>query len=412
MAKSTADQMMERRAKLIKDAQDLAQDVLNEDRAFTDEEHRKFDGMMAEADKIAERAAAIVEGEKRAKEFEESFRKAVGDDPDDEGEPRGGGAESEFAKWARDSSRGGAFDVPAVRGVVGRLAAGEKRDMSGTGGLGKASVYGTLWEYAIEASELLSAGVTLFDTKDGNTIPFPRVTVHADVDDDALAPHAPIEESDSTIGTVDLAVSKWGFITDVPNELIKDATFDLEGYLARNAGRRLGNKVAAVAAAAAVAGFTTAGVTTPAGVLNDLGSQSTAGRGSDLLVDLFHSVLPEYRTRAAWCLNDQAAATIRKLKTSTGEPVWQPALTAGDPDLVLGKPVRIVPQLDGFGASKKPIFFGDWAALYVRIAGGLQFERSTDAGFGNDQTKFRGLVRTGSVAIDPNAVKFLGTPAA
>lgn len=412
MAKSIADDLMKRRAALANEARDLATKAVAEDRDFTAEEQAEFDKRMAEVDALEARANSIVEGEKRAKELEESFQKATGrslDDPDDESRS---GEESEFAKWARDSTRGGAFDVPAVRGVVGRLVAGEKRDMSGTGGLGKSSVYGTLWEYAIEASELLSAGVTLFDTKDGNTIPFPRATVHADVDDDALAPHAPIEESDSTIGTVDLAVSKWGFITDVPNELITDATFDLEGYLARNAGRRLGNKVAAVAAAAAVAGFTTAGVTTPAGVLNDLGSQSTAGRGSDLLVDLFHSVLPEYRTRAAWCMNDQAAATVRKLKTSTGEPVWQPALTAGDPDLVLGKPVRIVPQLDSFGASKKPIFFGDWAALYVRIAGGLRFERSAEAGFGNDQTKFRGLVRTGSVAIDPNAVKYLATPAA
>lgn len=404
---SVADSLMERRGALVKDMQDLAQKAVEEGRDMSPDEDQKFQSMNAEVDALATRAQSIIDGETRAKELEDSFRKVTGREPENRGEE----AESDFAKWARDENRGVSFEIEAVRGVIGRMAAGETRDMSGTGGLGKQGVYGQLWEYAITSSELLQAGITLFDTKDGNTIPMPRVTAHADVDATPLAAHDPIVESDSTVGTVDLSVAKYGYITDVPNELITDATFDLEGYLARNAGRRLGNKVASIAATAAIAGFTTAGVTTPAGVLTGLGTQSTVGQGSDLLIDLLHSVLPEYRTSAAWGMNDTAAATVRKLKTSTGEPVWQPSLVAGDPDLVLGKPVRIVPQFDSFAASKKPIFFGDWSALYVRIAGGLRFERSSEAGFGNDQTKFRGIVRTGSVALDPNAVKHLATPA-
>lgn len=401
---SVADSLMERRAALVKEAQDLAAKGVEEGRDLSGEEQNKFDAMMAEVDKLQERAQAILDGETRAKELEESFRKVTGreiDERDDE-------TESEFAKWARSAAPGAGYNVPAVRGVLTRIAAGETRDMSGTGGLGKSSVYGQLWEYAVEASELLQAGITLLDTADGNTIPFPKATAHNVVGTTALAPHDPLTEQDATITTTDLSVSKYGYITDVPNELIADATFDLEGYLARAAGRALGNKVAAVAAAAAVSAFTTAGVTTATST-NDLGSQSVAGQGSDYLVDLFHSVLPEYRTRAMWGMSDATAAKVRKLKTSTGDMVWQPSLVAGDPDLVLGKPVRIVPQFDSFGAGKKPIFFGDWSALIVRIAGGLRFERSAEAGFGNDQTKFRGIVRTGAVGIDPNAVKHLAT---
>jgi HK97 family phage major capsid protein len=403
---NVADSLMERRAALVKDMQSLAAKAVEEGRDMSAEENQKFTEMNAEVDALATRAQSIIDGETKAKELEDSFRKITGREP----EERTDGSESEFAAWARSAAPGAGYDVPAVRGLLSKVA--EHRDMSGTGGLGKAGVYGQLWEYAVATSELLSAGVTLFDTADGNTIPMPKATVHAATDDSTLAPSAEIQSSDSTITTVDLAVSKYGYVTNVPNELITDATFDLEGYLAKNAGRALGNRVAAVAAAAAVSGFTTAGSTAPSGVTTNLGSQSTAGQGSDLLVDLFHSVLPEYRTTAAWGMNDSAAAVVRKLKTSTGEPVWQAALTAGDPDLVLGKPVRVVPQLDSFAASKKPIFFGDWSALYVRIAGGLRFERSADAGFGKDQTVFRGIVRTGSVAIDPNAVKYLATHSA
>ena len=235
-------------------------------------------------------------------------------------------------------------------------------------------------------------------------MPFPVATVHADVDD--ATANTALTESDSTITTVDLSVAKKGFLTLVPSELIQDSNFDLEGYISRNAGRRLGNKVGAIASAAAVSSFTTAGKTGPTGTSTTLGDQSTVGEGSDLLVDLFHSVLPEYRTGAAWLMADTVAAIVRKLKTSTGDPVWQGALTAGDPDVVLGKGVYIDPNLPSPAADAKTIYFGDWSALKVRIAGGLRFERSNDFAFDADQVAFRAIVRAGAVGLDPNAVKY------
>lgn len=399
-----ADSLMERRAALVKQAQELAQKGVAESRDLSGEEQTKFDGMIAEAQKLGERAKAIAEGEERSRELENSFRQVTGQ----EAERRGGADAGAFGKWARESRAGDSFDIDIRSKEIE-----EARAMSGTNGLGKGSVGTQLWEYAVASSEILNYA-QLMTTTDGNTIPMPRATVHADPDATDLAPNDPLVEDDSTLGTVDLGVTKRGFLTKVPNELLQDATFDVEGYIARNAGRQLGLNVAAAAVTAAIAGFTTAGVTTPAGVLTGLGNQSTAGQGSDLLVDLFHSVIGPYRasTSCAFGLNDLAAGTVRKLKTSTGEPVWQPSLVAGDPDRVLGKPVFIAPGFDSFAASKKPIFFGDWAALVVRIAGGLRFERSAEAGFGNDQTVFRAIVRRGAVTLDPNAVKHLATPAA
>ena len=394
MAKSIADQIMEHRAALINEAQEIAQKALVEGRELTVEEQTGLDQRFADAQKMEERAKSFHESEQRTRDLEESFRKEVGPDKPEQ-------RDGSFGKWARESRAGDSYDMQI-----------ESRDMSGTNGLSKNGVASTLWEYAVAASEILGYA-TLMTTTDGNTIPMPKATVHADLDAADLAPNAPIVESDSTLATVDLAVAKRGFKTDVPNELLQDATFDVEGYIARNAGRRLGANVAAAAEAAAIAGFTTAGVTTAAGVLTNLGTQSTVGQGSDYLVDLFHSVIAPYRASAncAFGMSDLAAAVVRKLKSSTGEPVWQPSLVAGNPDLVLGKPVFVASNFDSFGASKKPIFFGDWSALVVRIAGGLRFERSAEAGFGNDQTVFRALVRRGSVALDPNAVKYLATPA-
>ncbi len=414
MAASLADQLMERRAALITKVSDIAQKGVTEGRDLTVEEQTSFDQMVSEADALLTRAKAIKDGEDAAHDLEESVRSATGGSlREKRGEQERAG---KLGTWMRSSRVGEVFDVAPVLGSERRAAnratgRSEQRAMSATGGVDQDGVYGQLWEYAVASSQILQAGVDIINTADGSTLPFPVVTAHAATDNTALNPSDTIVESESTITTVDSTVAKYAFLSLVPTELLQDATFDVEGYISRNAGRQLGNRVSTVASSAAVAGFTTAGATAPTGVTTNLGSQSTIGQGSDLLIDLFHSVLPSYRATAAFTMADTTAAIVRKLKTSTGEPVWQAALTAGDPDTILGKGVYIDPNLPTPAASKKIIYFGDWSALKVRIAGGLRFERSADYAFGKDQVAFRAIVRCGAVALDANAVKYLATPA-
>jgi HK97 family phage major capsid protein len=411
MAKSIADQLMERRAALINQAQEIAQRGVTEGRELTVEEQTAFDQQVAEAGTLLERAKAIHDGEQRAHDLENSFRNVTGRDPEQRGAEKGDGA---FGKWAREARVGDLFDIQPVPGAEqravesrGKNGKTEQRAMSATGGVAADGVYGQLWEYAVAMSQILQAGPQVINTSDGNTLPFPVATAHATTGNSTVAANAALTSSDATITTVNSTVAKYAYLTLVPTELVQDVTFDLEGYIARAAGRDLGRQVGKVASAAAVAGFTTAGSTGPTGTSTTLGTQSTAGQGSDLLVDLFHSVLPEYRNMgSAWLMADPAAAIVRKLKASTGDPVWQPSLTVGDPDLILGKPVYIDPNLPTPAASVKSIYFGDWAALMVRIAGGIRFERSNEYGFGNDQVAFRAIVRTGAVTLDPNAVKY------
>ena len=414
---SIADQLMERRAALITQAQEIAQKGVIEDRDLTADEKSKFDAMFAEAGELHERASAIAEGEKRAHELENSFRQTTGKEP---GEQRQQGV-SEFGKWAREARVGDHFEVKAAPGAERRAImtrGAETRAMSSTGGVGPDGVYGQLWQYAVAGSQLLQSGVDIINTADGNTLPLPVATVHATTGTSnsltpaTIAANGAITANDATITTVNLSVSKYGYLTLVPTELVQDASFDLEGYISQAAGRELARTLSAIGSAALIAGFTTAGVTGPVGTTVSLGSQATAGMGSDLLVNLFHSVLPEYRTNAAWVLADSSYAAIRNLKGApNGSSIWQPALTAGDPDTILGKPAYVVPQLPAMAANAKSIYFGEMSALKVRIAGGIRFERSNEYAFGNDQVAFRALVRTGAVTVDPNAVKYFANSA-
>jgi HK97 family phage major capsid protein len=397
---SIADTLLERRTALITQAQDLARKGVSEGRDLTVEEQTGFDQMIGEAEKLDARAKAISEGELRAKDLEESFRKVTGKEPNSEKRE-----ESGLAAWARSANMGEGFDLSPVLGAERRalaaIRAGEQRAMSATNGTGPDGVYGQLWEYAVAASQILQAGVDVINTADGSTLPLPAVTAHAT--GASAAANAPITASDAGLTTVDLAVTKGGYLTLVPSELIQDTTFDLEGYLARAAGRELGRLVSAKAEAALIAGFTASGATAPSGSIG----AATGSVFADAIIDLFHSVLPEYRTTSAFLMADLVAAAVRKTKDGSGQYVWERSLVPGNPLTIDNKPYYIGTSLPSPTGTSKIIYFGDFSALKVRIAGGLRFERSAEYAFGNDQVAFRAIVRSGAVTVDPNAVKFL-----
>lgn len=399
---SIADTLIERRTALITQAQDIARKGVTEGRDLSVEEQTAFDQMIGEAEKLDARASAISAGELRAKELEDSFRKVTGH----EAERGGDSVEGELAKWARESRTGDFYDLSPVLGAERRalmaVRAGEQRAMSASAGTGKDGVYGTLWEYAVQASQILQAGADVMNTADGNTLPLPAVTAHAT--GASAAANAPITASDAGLTTVDLSVTKDAYITLVPSELLQDVTFDLEGYLARAAGRELGLRISARAEAAAIAGFTVSGATAASGSVG----AATGAVFSDALIDLFHSVNPMYRTNSAWVAADPIHGAVRKTKDGSGQYVWERSLVPGNPITIDNKPIYVATSFDSTIAStKKIVYFGDWSALKVRIAGGLRFERSNDYAFGNDQVAFRAVVRSGAVVIDPNAVKFL-----
>jgi HK97 family phage major capsid protein len=317
-----------------------------------------------------------------------------------------------FGTWMRESRHGDYFDLaPVAAGteIRARKAVMENRAMDPSAGLGPDGVYGQLWEYAVQASEILQAGVDIINTSDGNTLPLPVVTAHAT--GASAAANAPITASDAALDTVDVSAVKDSYITKVPSELLQDAAFDLEGYLARAAGRELGLRVSARAEAAAKAGFTASGATAPTGSLVNGATGSVAF--SDALIDLFHSVLPMYRNTASWMMADPTVAVVRKVKDGSGQYVWERSLVPGNPITIDNKPLYVANSFDAtyVTASKKIVYFGDWSALKVRIAGGLRFERSNDYAFGNDQVAFRAIVRSDAAVIDVNAVKFLTTTA-
>jgi HK97 family phage major capsid protein len=386
--------LIEERANILHEARNLNDTAEAEGRELTPEAQASWDGHMVKISELDKRITEAADLEKRNAKVDEiraQFEKGAQASPE---KPEITEAD-EIRNFVLGKS-GRTYDVRETRDVTTTTAADTI----------PAGFRNQLWEYAVETSGILSAGVDLLNTTSGETIKLPRVTAYSTVV--TTAETVALTESDPTFSSVNSTVSKQGYLVQVPSELLADSAFNVPQYLAKWAGRELGNAVGSGAVTTALAAAS-AGATTAAGTAGGFGAQGTADRGFDYLITLFHSVLAPYRNSpgCAWVMSDPTAAAVRKIKTTDGVYAWSNDVQGGEAGRILGKPVHIDTYVPDAAISVESILFGDFKSLVVRIAGGIRFERSDDFAFSSDMATFRAIVRHGSVSVDANALKSL-----
>jgi HK97 family phage major capsid protein len=275
------------------------------------------------------------------------------------------------------------------------------------------SFSGRLYEALVASVAVLRAKTgndTLFITQSGENLIVPRATAHgaaAWIGEGVL-----ITESDPTLSSITLGAFGAKGLLDISYELVQDEGFDIVGYAARAMGRNCGLLAGAGyvvgVGATQPTGFqpnVTVGVTGPTGTTTTLGTQATAGQGSDLLVDLFYSIIDLYRANGTWIMNDATVAKVARLKGTNGETIWLPGIVPGAPDTLLGRPILTDPNMPVMAANAKSIAFGDFNGYGVRIVRGVRFERSDHAKFENDLISFKAVLRTDGKLVDTGAIK-------
>lgn len=214
-------------------------------------------------------------------------------------------------------------------------------------------------------------------------------------------------ESDDSFGQVSIGAYKLGTMIKVSEELLNDSVFDLESYISREFARRIGAKEEE-------AFFTGDGSGKPLGILAATGGAETGvttasatAVTADELMDLFYSLKSPYRRNAVWVLNDSTIKAVRKLKDGNGQYLWQPSLTAGTPDTILGRPVKTSAYMPAIAAGVKTVAFGDFSYYWIADRQGRSFKRLNELYAATGQVGFLASQRVDGKMILLEAVKVL-----
>jgi len=139
------------------------------------------------------------------------------------------------------------------------------------------------------------------------------------------------------------------------------------------------------------------------------GSPAIPGILADSLIDLVYSVNSAYRTNGTFVMNSKTAGSIMKLRDAESRFIWTQSLTAGQPSLLLGYPVRIWEQMDDIGADKFPVGFGDFRRGYT-LTQRTELRITVDANITTPgRIKYFVRQRLGGIPKVNDAVKFLKT---
>lgn len=217
----------------------------------------------------------------------------------------------------------------------------------------------------------------------------------------------PYVDSDDSFGQVTIGSFKLGTTIKVSEELINDSVFDLENYISKEFARRIGSREEE-------AFFTGDGNGKPLGFLAKTGgadvgvtAASATAITADELIDLYYSLKTPYRKNAVWILNDATVKAVRKLKDSTGQYLWQPSLTEGTPDKLLGRPVYTSAYMPTMAAGAKTIAFGNFKYYWIADRQGRSFRRLNELYATTGQVGFLGSQRVDGKLILSEAVKVL-----
>lgn len=165
---------------------------------------------------------------------------------------------------------------------------------------------------------------------------------------------APIPESDDAFDQVSVGAYKLATLIKVSEELLNDSVFNLESYIAKEFGRRIGAKEEE-------AFFVGNGTGKPTGIFND----------------------------------------------GNGQYLWHPSVQAGQPDTILNRPVKTSAYIPTATAGAKVIAFGDFGYYWVADRQGRSFQRLNELFAVTGQIGFKATQRVDGKLVLPEAIKVL-----
>lgn len=398
------------RAKVVKNAGDLLEKARTEKRSMTAEESQKFDDLHKEA----ERQLGDIEREERqqsANKTVEETRKVPGreDTLDTGAETRAGDAKAlelrnaAISGWMR---RGIARLPEEQRKIMEDALILEERAQgaaaSTVGGYTVApdtSMYGRIEEGQKELGFDESI-CTVIDTGTGADLPIPTSDDTAN-EGELVGENQDLSDADATditFGQLVLGAFLYSSrILPVSLVLLQDSSIDVEAFV----GRKLGERMGRIKARHLTTG---SGANQPKGCVTASTLGVTAAAQAAItyneLLDLQHSVDPAHRTRARYMFHDTTLKALKKLTDSQGRPLFLPGLAVKEPDTINAYPYTINQNMATLAASAKTVLFGDFKKYLIRKVKGFAVQRLVERLAEKGQVGFLGFSRMDADLLD------------
>jgi len=210
-------------------------------------------------------------------------------------------------------------------------------------------------------------------------------------------PSATQAESNLTFGMENIAIHTAMVTTPISRNLLEDAFFPLEGFLAQKFAESAGidedNKFLVGAGGASPLGILPNSANTLGLTEEDTGHATLltwdgagAAAGNRGLVGLTYALAAQYMSRAVWIMERATAEVIRTMKDGAGNYLWEPDQKVGQPLNLLGYPVLMQEAMPSIAAQAFPIIFGDLAGYYIADRVGMTVERFLDSATASTNT--------------------------
>lgn len=396
MTPEQLEELRNRRARLVDEMRQVADTAEQEDRSLTAEETQEFERMEGEFDSLTQR---IERGERingLAPRMDRSQALGGDDDDDSEEEPEGRAtARPEYRDAFEAYLRG--EDLTAEQRTTLNTAT------DADGGYAVPEDWGGLLE-SLRESNVIRTLANVIQTEGGGPLHYPRVSAAATAPA-ITAEEVSIADDGEAFDEVILGAFKYAKIQKASAEMVQDALFNVAEFVARRTGFDMGLSQGTHFVSGTGSGQpqgllagATVGVTTASPTAITL----------DEIIDLVYSVIGPYRGNGAFIARDATHASLRKLKDSDGQYLWQPSVQSGEPDRLMGYPIYADPAVAAVAATAVTVGFGDVNRAYtIRDAGGFAIKFLEERYADTDQVAWRVKLRTDAKIVDAAAFKTL-----
>jgi HK97 family phage major capsid protein len=240
----------------------------------------------------------------------------------------------------------------------------------------------------------------VFNTASGENLVIPTVTATSTAG--SVAAGGTISESNPTFSSITLGAEKYGALVQVAGELVTDAGFNIDSYIAQQLGTSLGLQANSVL---------TTKLSAAAGSVVTGGTGVSGAASYENLIDLVYGIADGARVLngLGFMMAKSGIAAARKLKDGAGNYIWTDNAVAGQPSTLLGYSVFENPNVAAVATGAKSVLFGHLPSFKVRVAGGVRVDQSADFAFSTDTVTYRGLIRLdGALTISSHIGFFKG----